>query len=61
VLTYNTFTYEQFIRPKVSAVLGGFAVWHAAIHWLVLSMTALTLAPFLERPRAKWIGWRRWR
>ena len=49
VLTYNAFTYEQFIRPKVSAALASFAVWHGAIHWLVLSMTALTLAPFLER------------
>ena len=27
------------------------------LHWLVLSMTALTLAPFLERSRARWIGW----
>ena len=34
-----------------------FAVWHADLHWLVLSVTALTLAPFLERSKARWIGW----
>lgn len=57
LLTYNAFTYEQFIKPNVSAALTAFAAWHGDLHWLVLSITALTLAPFLERPRARWIGW----
>ena len=57
LLTYSPFTYEQFIKPNVSAALTAFAVWHGDLHWLVLSITALTLAPFLERPRARWIGW----
>jgi hypothetical protein len=57
LLFYSPFTYEQFVKPTVSPVLYGFAVWHAALHSLVLSITALTLAPFLERSRARWIGW----
>ena len=58
LLTSNTFTYEQFIKPHVSAALTGFAVWHGDLHWLVLSITALTIAPYLERSPARWIGWR---
>jgi hypothetical protein len=57
LLSYNAFTYEQFIKPGVSAALAAFAVWHGDLHWLVLSITALTLAPFLKRSRAQWIGW----
>ena len=57
LLAYSPFTYEQFIKPNVSAALSGFAVWHAHLHLLVLSITALTLAPYLERRRARWIGW----
>jgi hypothetical protein len=41
----------------VSAALSGFAVWHSSIHWLVLSVTALTLAPFLDRSPARPAGW----
>ena len=49
LLKYSPFTYEQFIKPNVSVALGAFAVWHGDLHWLMLSITALTLAPFLER------------
>ena len=47
LLAYSPFTYEQFIKPSVSAALSGFAVWHAHLHLLVLSITALTLAPYM--------------
>ena len=60
LLAYSPFTYEQFIKPEVSAALNGFAVWHPHIHVLVLSVTALTLAPFMEnsaRRGAAWCGW----
>jgi hypothetical protein len=57
LLTYSPFTYEQFIKPRVSPQLYSFAVWHVAFFSLMLSITALTLAPFLERSRRQWIGW----
>jgi hypothetical protein len=57
LLNYSPFTYEQFVKPHVSVALSSFAVWHAAIHWLVLSITALTLAPFLDEKRVGAIGW----
>ena len=60
LLAYSPFTYEQFIRPHVSAALSGFAVWHAHLHMLVLSITALTLASSMERREhggAAWLGW----
>src|SRR3989304_853112 len=57
LLIYSPFSYQQFIKPKVSLVVAAFAFWHLALYWLVLGVTALTLAPALERSRARGIGW----
>jgi sulfatase-like protein len=57
LLTYSPFTYQQFVKPNVSVALAAFAVWHVSLYWLFLSITALTLAPFLEQPRVPAIGW----
>src|SRR5262245_60197401 len=57
LLSANPFTYEQFITPHVSAALTNFAVWHPDVHLFVLCVTALTLAPLLERSRARAVGW----
>ena len=57
LLIYSPFTYQQFIKPQVSAGLAALAVWHSALYWLAIAVTALTLAPFLEQPRARVAGW----
>lgn len=57
LLVYVPFTYQQFIRPQLSAPLAALAVWHAALYWLVLAITVLTMAPALERRSAQRVGW----
>jgi hypothetical protein len=60
LLAYSPFTYQQFIKPNVSAGASEFAVWHAHLHVLVLSITALTLAPYMDdraRRGPAWLGW----
>ncbi len=34
VLTYSSFAYQQFIRPRLVASLTAFIVWHPLWHWL---------------------------
>ena len=59
LLAYSPFTYEQFIKPSVSAALSGFAVWHAHLHLLVLSITGAHARAVHgnEHRGAAWIGW----
>ena len=43
LLTYNAFAYQQFIRPHLISALTDFTVWHGALYWIVLVITAATL------------------
>ena len=51
LLESSPFANEQFIRPSVAGWLTDFVVFHADFYWLALSVTALTMAPLLDRPR----------
>jgi hypothetical protein len=57
LLTSSPFANEQFLKPHISAWLTDFVTFHTDFYWLALSVTALTLAPFLDRSPAKVIGW----
>lgn len=57
LLIYSPFTFQQFIKPQVSAGLAALAVWHSAIYWLAVAITVLTIAPYLEHARARAAGW----
>ena len=50
LLESSLFANEQFIKPSVAPWLTDFVMFHADFYWLALSVTALTMAPFLERP-----------
>ena len=50
LLESSPFANEQFIRPRVAEWLADFVVFHVDFYWLALAMTALTMAPLLERP-----------
>ncbi len=52
LLTYHPFAYQQFIRPHLIAALSSFVTWHHLWYWLVLLVTALTLAPAPAARRA---------
>ncbi len=58
LLSYNTFAFQQFIKPHLIAALTTFTVWHGELYWLVLLATALTLLPSMTREpvrRSTWI------
>jgi hypothetical protein len=57
LLASSPFANEQFLKPHISTWLTNFVAFHTDFYWLALSMTALTIAPFLERSPAKIIGW----
>lgn len=57
LLSYSPFAYQQFIRPHMVAALSDFVVWHTAGFWLMLAVTALTLAPELRGGRGRVIAW----
>jgi hypothetical protein len=57
LLESSPFANEQFIKPGVAGWLADFVVFHTDFYWLALSVTALTMAPFLEGPRGRVIGW----
>jgi hypothetical protein len=56
VLTYSSFAYQQFIRPRLVASLTAFIVWHPLWHWLALAATAATLVPLLKDGGARWVA-----
>ncbi|MCC7416825.1 MAG: sulfatase-like hydrolase/transferase [Acidobacteria bacterium] len=58
LLIFSPFTFQQFIRPQVSAGLAALALWHTSLCALALAISALTIAPYLEARRAvRAAGW----
>ena len=57
LLASSPFANEQFLKPHISTWLTNFVAFHTDFYWLALSITALTLAPFLNRSPAKFVGW----
>lgn len=57
ILTYSSFAYQQFIRPRVVSSIAGFAVFHPQWHWLFAAVTAMTLARESRTSRGRIIAW----
>ena len=57
ILTYSSFAYQQFIRPRVVSSIAGFAVFHPQWHWLFAAVTAMTLAREARTSRGRLLAW----
>lgn len=57
ILTYSSFAYQQFIRPRVVASIAGFAVFHAQWHWLLLAVTTMTIVRDRAAVRGRALAW----
>src|SRR5262245_39062845 len=57
ILTYSSFAYQQFIRPRLVASLSSFVVWHPLWHWVMLGLTVLTLLPDAKNARGRVMAW----
>lgn len=57
VLTYSSFAYQQFIRPRMVASLAGFVAFHHMWHWVLLGATVLTLLPEWKSARGRWLAY----
>jgi len=57
ILTYSSFAYQQFIRPRVVSSIAGFAVFHPQWHWLFAAVTAMTLARESRTARGRTWAW----
>ncbi|MEQ1870493.1 MAG: sulfatase-like hydrolase/transferase [Vicinamibacterales bacterium] len=54
ILTYSSFAYQQFIRPRLVSSLTTFIIWHPLWHWFALAVTVATLLPVLRRGPGRW-------
>ena len=57
ILTYSSFAYQQFIRPRMVASLSEFVAFHHLLHWLCLAMTVATLLPEWKQTRGRALAW----
>jgi hypothetical protein len=57
VLTYSSFAYQQFIRPRMVSSLAGFVAFHHLWHWLLLAVTVATLLPEWRASRGRVVAW----
>ena len=57
VLTYSSFAYQQFIRPRMVASLAGFVAFHHLWHWVLLGVTVVTLLPEWKSARGRWLAY----
>ncbi|HUR35244.1 MAG TPA: sulfatase-like hydrolase/transferase [Vicinamibacterales bacterium] len=57
ILTYSSFAYQQFIRPRLVSSLAGFVAFHHLWHWLFLGITLLTLLPEWKASRGRALAW----
>lgn len=57
ILTYSSFAYQQFIRPRVVSSIAGFAVFHHLWHWVFLVVTLVTLIPEWKSARGRTLAW----
>jgi hypothetical protein len=57
ILTYSSFAYQQFIRPRLVASLAGFVAFHHLWHWVFLGLIVLTLVPEWKTSRGRTLAW----
>lgn len=53
ILTYSSFAYQQFIRPRLVSSLAGFVAFHHLWHWVFLGITVFTLMPEWRTSRGR--------
>ena len=58
LLAYSPFAYQQFLKPEVIPWIPDFLAIHAALFWLVLLITTLTLKPYIASTVAlsRWLA-----
>jgi hypothetical protein len=57
LLTYSSFAYQQFIRPRMVASLSSFVAFHHLWHWVFLALTVITLLPEWRTARGRMLAW----
>ena len=57
ILTYNSFAYQQFIRPRLVSSLATFVAFHHLWHWVLLGITVATLLPEWKTSRGRVVAW----
>lgn len=57
ILTYSSFAYQQFIRPRMVSSLSGFVALHHLWHWVMLGVTVATLLPEWKTSRGRAVAW----
>ena len=57
ILTYSSFAYQQFIRPRMVSSLSGFVALHHLWHWVLLGVTVATLLPEWKTARGRLLAW----
>ena len=57
ILTYSSFAYQQFIRPRLVSSLSQFVAYHHLLHWVLLGVTVATLLPEWKTTRGRIVAW----
>ena len=57
ILTYSSFAYQQFIRPRLVLSLSSFVAFHHLWHWVLLGITVATLLPEWRTSRGRVVAW----
>lgn len=57
ILTYSSFAYQQFIRPRLVSSLSGFVAFQHLWFWVFLGITVATLMPEWKTTRGRTVAW----
>ena len=57
ILTYSSFAYQQFIRPRLVSSLSGFVAFQHLWYWVFLGITVITLMPEWKTSRGRALAW----
>ncbi len=57
ILTYSSFAYQQFIRPRLVSSLSGFVAFQHLWYWVFLGLTVATLMPEWKTSRGRAVAW----
>ncbi len=57
ILTYSSFAYQQFIRPRLVSSLSGFVAFQHLWYWVFLGITVITLMPEWKTSRGRAVAW----
>lgn len=57
ILTYSSFAYQQFLRPRLVSSLAGFVTFQHLWYWVFLCITVVTLMPEWKTSRGREVAW----